>query len=438
MERELIQLENTKKLIEMKRPHWEKEEQQVEELHEFTQSNLDINSWDVYIKSYGVMTFKEFMIKADKEVKFGRYVEVTDAFMDLMKNLDVQLKGVRDRYLDVVRKLTYTNEEKAMSIDEILSQTDLLIEEMKTIISENDKLREQNEKLRDMIEFSMNSYEQMNKIVEVKINDMMELYDNFDNIKSEKELQEYIKAIKIELQVGRKPIEAKRNFILKKQKEEFDLNTFDIIDEVTSKNEVITPEIEVDEKPTVKLSEKELKKQRVDKFKEEIDKAKNGEVSELDDVDDNNISDADMKINESLKYARFKIHSDFMYNEDDYDQNEGFSEEEKEARSKLIKAKLETEDYALESEVDYTDKSNYNRSRVATLVQMDSEYSHINFGLNSVQWLKRYKIIYNDNLEIINTGLEDKKFSPTQLKQLDKLRRKSKKEKDKIKNEQKN
>lgn len=410
-------IDNIKKLIDMRSIDWERIEQKAEDLYDFTKTGLDINQWEVFVKGYGKMPYQEFMKKAKKEISFGRYVEVVEAQTNLLENLQVHFDAVEGKFSDSFRSIINITEEKKFTIDQVVEEIDEVKEINENLIEDNKSLEEENTKLRELVDFSHNSYEEFANIIKYKIDDLFELYNTFKDVKDTDELKSFIDAIRVELRVGKKPIEAKRNFILKKQSEQFDINVDDIInvdeeEKVEDEKVVVEPEV---------IKEKNPFKPNIEDYKNKFEKVKNGD-------DDYVVSNDELEQENFIKYTTFKAHQEFMFNEDDFelDENGMVSDEEKEAKKLLIKTKNPDYDYCMEEEVDYLDRSKESKARAMSLVQMDMDVSHIHFGINSVQWLNRYKSFYKKNLNILLEGKEEEFFNPTQLKYLEKFKRKKK------------
>lgn len=413
-----------KKFIELKRSEWGVVEERAEELFNFTNDNLDVNQWEIVVKGYGRMPYQDFLTRARASIRFGRIEEVTNAMLDAFENIQSHFDNIKIRFSDVFRSHLNIIEEKKLTIDTMLEQIEESDEKVANIQLENDRLREENDKLRAINNFSKNGYQELWKIIEVKLDNLMELYQDIENINDKDELKSYLQAIRTELKVGIKPIEAKKRFILKEQMKEFGFNDEDVINK---KDKEDSQKIEPDSQKIE--PEKEIKVD-TSKFKEELQKAKQSLIEEddeedLEDIeqeyDDYVVPDEEVKQNKLKKYMTFKIHKEnYMYNEEDWDTTQPVSDEEKEIRDNLIRDLIQGENYALEREVDYSDKSNENRAKICALVQLHQELTHKNFGINSYRWLERYEDVYMDCLKIIDTDKTDK-LNPTQLKMLDKL-----------------
>jgi hypothetical protein len=397
-----------KELIDWKKVDWEKSEERANDLYEFTQDGLELSQWEVNMPYYGRMSFNEFLDKAKKEVRIGRYIEVTEAMFHIFADMQNHFNIVKIRFNDVFRGLLTTLEEKKMGIDAVeekLDENEVIVEEYKL---ENEKLKEENKKLRLLLEHSNSGYCEMWKIIEVKMENLMSIYKDIDKVETKEEVLSYIQAMKTELNVGLKPIKAKKQFIIKQQIENLGYS----VDDFLAKDKEEEPKPEIVEE-NIKPKKENPIKPNVDMFKNELEKMKPKPKDY--EITDDELSSSKFKI-----YTEFEIHNDEdLYDEEQWQENSDdgvISEEEKKIRNNLIKDKLDGDElYILESEVDYSDTSDENIARAFTLIQLEQEMAHIHFGINSVRWANRFKEVYPSNLN----KFKEKKFgmlNPSYLK----------------------
>lgn len=402
-----------KDMIDFKKVDWEKVEKRATELWEYTNENLDIYQWEVNVRGYGRMSFLEFMSKCKKQFAVGRYIEASEAQTELLENFQpLILDVIKVRFADVFRALLNVLEEKKMTIDAVEEKLDESDDIVKKVMMENEILKEENEKLKQLNKFSNDGYYELWKIIEVKFDNLLNTYKDFDKINDEAELKSYIDAMKTELKVGIKPIEVKKNYLIKEQLKNLGFKSDDFIEKDKPKQteeveEVVEEEVEeIVKKPKIVIN--------TDDFKEQLNQIKSN--------NDYIVPEEELKSNNITKYTTFKIHKGDIYDEQEWigDGSEPMSEEEKEIRSKLIRNKFDGEEYMLESEVDYSDKSNNNKARVITLVELDLENTHTNFGVDSKQWIDRFKTVYERNLNNLEKNI-NVDYNPTVLKVLKKF-----------------
>jgi len=189
------------------------------EIYEYIQSSLDVTEWNVPIKSenYKKMSFKEFLEKAKKRIiyrpEFSNYNPsvVADDCINILETMPTTFDTIKNRMEDVFRSLLVVNED----MDGLLKDVEYQKNEYETTIR---NLKKENQTLRDEIEITRielqkkdEGLEPLMDIINIKLNDIINLYDDFKRILgNESEMRKFLPIFQKEIDTTKKLIEARK------------------------------------------------------------------------------------------------------------------------------------------------------------------------------------------------------------------------------------